>query len=147
MLRMLALFCLLIGPLGAWAEEAPLEVPGAMTINTYQAKRLYDLGAVFVDVRPSREWAWGHIEGALHLDLERGFTGLALDEWPRTVPLVVYCDSEVCPSGAEAVRRAVSWGYQQVFYFRQGYFAWMLADLPLSKGEVRGFATLNAQAH
>lgn len=147
MVRMLALCCLLMGPLVAWAYEAPLEVPGAMTVNTYQAKRLYDLGAVFVDVRPSREWGWGHIEGALHLDLERGFAGLALAELPRTVPLVVYCDSEVCPSGAEAVRLAVDWGYQQVFYFRQGYFAWMLEDLPLSKDEVRGFTTLNAQAH
>jgi len=147
MVRMLALCCLLLGPLGGLADEAPLEVPGAMTVNTYQAKRLYDLGAVFIDVRPSREWAWGHIAGALHLDLARGFTGLALTEWPRNVPLVIYCDSEVCPSGAEAARLAVDWGYQQVFYFRQGYFAWMLEDLPLSKGEIPGAATLNAQAH
>ena len=147
MSRMLALCCLLAWPLGSWAGEAPFEVPGAMTINTYQAKRLHDLGALFVDVRPSREWAWGHIEGALHLDLAHGFSGLALDEWPRNVPLVVYCDSEVCPSSAEAARLAVDWGYQHVFYFRSGYFAWMLEDLPLSKGEFRGITTLNAQVH
>ncbi len=87
-----------------------------MTINVHQAKRLYDLGAVFVDVRPVREWSWGHVYGAVHLDLQDGFQGLAQPQWPRQVPLVVYCDSEVCPSGAEAARMAVDWGYVQVFY-------------------------------
>ena len=28
----------------------------------------------------------------------------------------------------------MSWGYKQVFYFRDGYFAWQLLDFPLGKG-------------
>lgn len=145
MLRIL-LFCLLSGgPIMSLADEAPDDVQGAMTINVYQAKRLHELGAVFVDVRPSREWSWGHVSGAVHLDLAREFFGLSHRDWPRAVPLVVYCDSEVCPASAEAVRLAVSWGYEQVFYFRQGYFAWMLHDFPQEKGSVAAVSTLNAQ--
>ena len=37
-------------------------------------------------------------------------------------------------ASAEAVRLAVSWGYRQVFYFREGYFAWQLQDFPQGKG-------------
>ncbi|MBA1272824.1 rhodanese-like domain-containing protein [Stutzerimonas azotifigens] len=146
---MLRILVLILFSVPAWgqAEEAPLEVEGAMTVNVYQAKRLYDLGAVFVDVRPTREWSWGHIHGAVHLDLHGRFPGLSQGQWPREVPLVLYCDSEVCPSGAAAARRAVAWGYKQVFYFREGYFAWQLADFPQGKSMAGELSALSAQAH
>lgn len=117
------------------AEEAPLQVSGAVTVNVLQAKHLYDHGALFIDVRPAREWGWGHVQGALHLDLAERFAGLAEPHWPRELPLVIYCDSEVCPQSALAVRQAVDWGFSRVFYFRGGYFAWQLFDFPSGKGE------------
>ncbi len=116
------------------AEEAPLQVVGARTVNVLQAKRLYDYGVLFIDVRATREWSWGHVYGAVHLDLADRFGSLELERLPRNVPLVLYCDSEVCPSAALATQLAVKWGYRQVFYFRGGYFAWQLFDFPLGKG-------------
>src|SRR5690606_9699837 len=101
----------------------------------WHAKHLYDHGAMFIDVRPSREWGWGHVHGAVHLDLADRFSALALPHWPRELPLVIYCDSEVCPRSALAAHLAVSWGYQRVFYFRGGYFAWQLFDYPQGKGQ------------
>ena len=53
MLRIL-MACLLVSPVWVNAAEAPLEIDGAMTINVYQARQLHELGAVFIDVRPSR---------------------------------------------------------------------------------------------
>lgn len=147
MLRIL-LLCLLVGSSTVLqANEAPAEIDGAMTVNVYQAKRLHELGAVFIDVRDGQQWAWGHVEGAVHLNLAHDFLGLASPSWPRNMPLVVYCDSEVCPASAEAVRMAVEWGYEHVFYFRQGYFAWMLHDFPQEKDNFGQITTLNAQAH
>lgn len=146
MLRILAVVFFTI-PGWLYATEAPQEVPGAMTVNVYQAKRLHELGAVFIDVRPGREWSWGHVHGAVHLELSGAFAGLARPEWPRDVPLVIYCDSEVCLSGAEAAALAVGWGYRQIFYFREGYFAWQLEDFPLGKGTLGEREMLNAQAH
>lgn len=133
MLRILMLFFVLV-PAGVQAGEAPDSVAGALTVNIAQARQLHELGAIFVDVRPEREWAWGHIQGALHLDLATRFQSLASADLPRHAPLVVYCDSEVCTSGALAAQMAIAWGYEQVFYFREGYFAWQLADLPQASG-------------
>ncbi len=28
----------------------------------------------------------------------------------------------------------MGWGFQQVYYFRSGYFAWQLLDFPQGKG-------------
>lgn len=146
MVRALVLLGLLL-PFAALAQEAPGEVEGALTVNAYQAKRLHDLGAVFVDVRSGREWAWGHVRGALHLDFATGLASLAGSDLPRSVPLVIYCDSEFCAAGAQATRMAVEWGYRQVFYLRDGYFAWQLEDFPLEKGGAADYATFSAQAH
>lgn len=127
------LLCLLL-VCRAEANEAPVEVRGAITVNALQARQLYEFGVLFIDVRPAREWAWGHVHGALHLELNGRFADLAAPRWPRGMPLVLYCDSEVCPQGAEAARRAVGWGFKQVYYFRSGYFAWQLLDFPQGKG-------------
>lgn len=129
----LLLVCLLLAG-AVEAAEAPLEVAGATTVNALQARQLYEFGVLFIDVRPAREWSWGHVHGALHLELEGRFIELAETAWPRGMPIVLYCDSEVCPQSAEAARRAVRWGFQHVYYFRSGYFAWQLLDFPLGKG-------------
>ncbi|VXB93146.1 Rhodanese-related sulfurtransferase [Pseudomonas sp. 8AS] len=129
----LLLVCLLLAG-AVQAAEAPLEVAGATTVNALQARQLYEFGVLFIDVRPMREWSWGHVHGALHLELDGRFIELAETDWPRGMPIVLYCDSEVCPQSAEAARRAVRWGFQHVYYFRSGYFAWQLLDFPLGKG-------------
>lgn len=133
-LALMLLLCLGVPSVGA--SEAPLSVKGATTINAVQARQLYEFGVLFIDVRPAREWGWGHVEGAIHLDLRGHFASLAQVPWPREVPLVIYCDSEVCAQSAVAVEQAVGWGFTRVFYFRGGYFAWQLFDMPSSKGSV-----------
>ncbi|GGJ80197.1 rhodanese-like domain-containing protein [Pseudomonas matsuisoli] len=139
LLPLLLCFCF-----AANAAEAPADIKGAMTVNVYQAQHLHQLGAVFIDVRPAEAWGWGHVHGAVHLELTNRFAGLADPQWPRDVPLVIYCDSDVCPAAAFASELAVEWGYENVFYFRDGYFAWMLADLPQGKGVMGEVLQLNA---
>lgn len=115
------------------AQQVPETVAGASTINVLQARILYEQGAMFVDVRPQREWSWGHVQGAAHLDIDTRFAHLKTVDIARDAPLVVYCDNDLSPRSAEAVRKAVSWGYSQVYFFRSGYFAWQLLDFPLDK--------------
>lgn len=132
---------------GLFAAEAPQQVRGAQTVNTEQAAHLYDLGAVFVDVRPADQWRWGHIQGALHLPVAQGLNTLAQRNWPREVPLVVYCESDQCAAGAEAAKQLVRWGYARVFYYREGFFTWQMFDLPLNQSpEVLGFNALKKVA-
>jgi len=115
------------------SDQSPLGITGAQTVSVFQAKSLYDQGAVFVDVRSDDEWSIGHIEGAIHLDFQRDFSKLySADGVTKKTPLVIYCNSSNCLRSAYASAVTVYWGFHQVYYFRSGYFSWMLEDYPVS---------------
>lgn len=115
------------------ALEAPYAVTGAKTVDVYEAMGLYKRGAVFIDVRNDEEWAIGHIDGAIHLDFQRDFEKLYYASGDsKRLPIVIYCNGDNCLRSAYASAISVLWGYTDVYYFRDGYFAWMLADFPLA---------------
>ena len=116
----------------AFADYAPMGISGVRTVNVFQAKALYDAGAIFVDVRNDEEWRMGHISGALHLDFQRDFEKLyKAKDVKRSTPLVIYCSSAECMRSAYASAVSVYWGFSNVYYFRTGFFAWMLEDFPV----------------
>jgi rhodanese-related sulfurtransferase len=116
----------------AFADYAPMGISGVRTVNVFQAKALYDAGAIFVDVRNDEEWKMGHISGALHLDFQRDFEKLyKAQDVKRSTPLVIYCSSAECMRSAYASAVSVYWGFSNVYYFRTGFFAWMLEDFPV----------------
>ncbi len=51
------------------AQESPLSVEGATTIQAAKAKTLFDRGVPFVDVRTNDLFEAAHIPGATHLNL------------------------------------------------------------------------------
>ncbi len=55
------------------AQESPLSVEGATTIQAAKAKTLFDRGVPFVDVRNDDTFEAGHIPGATHLNLFTAF--------------------------------------------------------------------------
>ncbi len=129
----LAFLCLF--PVAVNGFESPLGITGATTINVFQAKYLYDQGAVFIDVRSDEEWQIGHIQDAIHLDFQRDFGFLyQASDIPRDTPLVIYCNSIDCLRSAYACSVSVIWGFSRVYYFRSGYFAWLLEDFPVVTG-------------
>lgn len=118
--------------------EAPVEILGAKTVDVTDARKLYEQGAIFVDVRDENAWNVGHILGAVHLDFnEDDFVVLyASNELDRETPLVFYCDSPLAPIGAMASFFAASWGYKNVYFFRDGYYAWLAYDFPVEFQQV-----------
>lgn len=114
--------------------EAPGEVTGAKTVNLEQAKNLFDDGAVFIDVRDPQTWSLGHIEGSVNLDFNASeFAVLYLSEsLDRKTPIVFYTSSPLNMSGAMASFFAARWGYSNVFFFREGFYSWMAADMPVT---------------
>lgn len=130
--RMVAIVMMLFATALARAE-APAEVAGAKTVDLAQAKELYDQGAVFIDVRDAQAWSLGHIEGSVHLDFNASeFAVLYIsDELDRTTPIVFYTDSPLNVRSAMASYFASSWGYSNVYYFREGFYSWMAADYPV----------------
>ncbi|MGB3621976.1 MAG: rhodanese-like domain-containing protein [Ketobacter sp.] len=119
----------------AWAlAEAPAEVNGVETVTLNKAKSLFDEGAVFIDVRDQQSWSLGHIEGSVNLDFNASeFAVLYIsEELDRSTPIVFYTSSPLNPSSAMASYFASTWGYSNVYYFREGFYSWMAADMPVN---------------
>lgn len=136
-LRCVVAATLLLTAWGAVADYSPLGVSGAQTVSVTQAKSLFDQDAVFIDVRSREEWQIGHIEGAIHLDFQNEFSKLySARDVSRDTPLVLYCSSSNCLRSAYAAAVSVYWGFNRVYYFRAGFFAWMLEDYPLVLSQV-----------
>lgn len=103
-----------------------------IVVDLDQAKRLYDLGAVFIDVRSDEQWQLGRIKNAHHVNFRTNFSSLkTLEGITRQTPLVFYCASAECEIGPYAAAVSMEWGFEKVLYFEGGYFAWMLEDYPI----------------
>jgi len=116
---------------GDGTTVSPLFVPGASSIDVLEAKQLYDRGVVFIDARPVADWSTSHINGAIPLDFETNFTKESLsDVINLEIPAVIYCQGPRCLRSSKAVEKAVSWGFTNIYYFRDGYPAWKIAGFP-----------------
>lgn len=126
------LLVLVLQVLVASAYESPEAVPGATTIDTATAKALFDIGVVFIDVRTDTDWEAGRIPGALHLELKHVYSVESLGRtMAKDQAVVVYCNGIQCPRSAEAVTKAVAWGFTKVYYYRSGFPDWQAAGYPV----------------
>ncbi|GAA6134852.1 hypothetical protein NBRC116188_16420 [Oceaniserpentilla sp. 4NH20-0058] len=133
---LLTISCIVM-PWMANAEQIEA-IKGANTIDAFEALNLFEKGATFIDVRDQFEFQLGHIRSAVHLDLKRDFNDLYLIETlDKDIPIVIYCNSAHCYRSAVATFLAVAWGYENVHYFKDGYFTWLALDLPVVMGESR----------
>jgi rhodanese-related sulfurtransferase len=98
-----------------------------VTVNEL-VTRLSDPGLVILDVRPTLEYAQGHIAGARSIPIDE--LQQRLDELPHDQEIVAYCRGAYCVFADEAVELLVAQGYQ-VRRMQQGYPDWALAQLPI----------------
>lgn len=128
------IFITLLFNASLWAAtESPLTIEGATTVDAAEAKSLFDKQALFVDVRKDSDWDAGRIPGAVHLDNKTGvFSEATLSaEISKDENVVIYCNGASCPRSAKGSADAVSWGFKQVYYFRDGFPAWKAAGYPV----------------
>jgi len=117
---------------GKDTEVSPSFIPGATSIDVIEARQLYDRGALFIDTRPHVDWNRGHVAGAVLLELEKMFTKKALSELvDRAEEVVIYCHGSRCLRSSKGTEKAVSWGFEKVYYFRDGFPAWKAAQHPI----------------
>ncbi len=120
-------------------SEAETKKQQPTLIRTAEARQLFEAGhrAVFIDVRPAKEFANGRIPHAISLpvdDLERRWDTLPKD---RTV---VFYESglspgDVCASARAAGRLLLAHGFPQdhVKVYQDGLAGWKEANLPLER--------------
>ena len=132
-----ALALTMLFTLGAQAESelvksTPMEVEGATTVDAAAAKDLFDQEAAFVDLRKENVWDAGRVPGAIWLDFKKAFSQEALAaEVDKGEKVVFYCSGDRCPRSSKACKKALAWGYSDVYYFRDGYPAWKNAGYPI----------------
>jgi len=98
----------------------------SLTINELHA-RLHEPELVILDVRPSLEYAQGHIPGARSIPVDQ--LKACLSELSPTQEIIAYCRGPYCVFADEAVEILVADGYQ-ARRLHEGYPDWKLANLP-----------------
>ncbi|MGH9401933.1 MAG: thioredoxin domain-containing protein [Terriglobia bacterium] len=125
-------------PLACSPDEAKLEQP--TLIHTDEAKKLFDGDpkAVFADVRDTKEFAAGHIPGAINIPVED-----ITEKWstlPKDKVIVFYeggdrsgSPDDVCAFSRAAGRVALSHGFDRarVKVYQDGLKGWKEAGLPV----------------
>ena len=113
------------------AAQAFLGGPAETVTRTELLERVRSGSVVVVDLRPSEEYAAGHVAGALSIplsDLESRLTELPLD-----LEVVAYCRGPFCalaPSGVALLRQAG----RHARRLEDGFPEWRLAGLPVVVG-------------
>lgn len=110
------------------------DLQGATVIDADQLKAWVDGGKkmVLVDSRIAAEYRAGHIPTAINIpepQMERKRDRLPRD---RNAVLVFYCNGHPeCKKSHDASKKAVAWGYRNVFWFRDGIPAWQARGFPV----------------
>lgn len=116
----------------AVSASAPETVEGTTAITVDEAYELFEQGLPFVDVRKASDYDSGRIPGAVNLYANDAFTQESLAEVVKPdEPVVFYCNGVVCELSSTAAAMAVSWGYSNIYYFREGFPGWDEAGLPI----------------
>lgn len=112
--------------------STPESVDGATTVDAVAAQGLFEKEAAFIDLRKDNAWEAGRVPGAIHLDFKKAFSKEALEaEVGKDEAVVFYCSGTRCPRSGKAATKAVAWGYQKVYYFRDGFPAWKKSGYPV----------------
>ncbi len=118
---------------GKGKHVSPTEIAGATTVDPIAAKKLFDRGAVFVDVRTVGTWNDGYIPGAVNLGLKKAFSEAALSRVvAKDQEVVIYCMGPRCLLSSKACAKAVGWGFQKIYYLREGFPGWKAAGYPIA---------------
>jgi len=95
------------------------------------AKKMYDLGILFVDAREMEEYNESHISGAI---LGPDVPGELTKIFPTDKPLITYCSGGHCDLSFElAVELMEEYNYEKVFVYEGGLPEWEDAGYPVDR--------------
>ena len=137
-MKKLALSLLMLISTAALADKptAPETIDGATNLS---AEQVVDLimatpELTIIDARKHEEYAKGHIEGAISLlDTAMGEADLAKHVADKSSPVLFYCNGKRCMRSTKAAKKALSWGYSKVYWFRGGWVEWREKQMPVSR--------------
>ena len=87
---------------------------------------------IVIDSRKKTEYQKGHIEGAINIlntRLKReDIESISPD---KTREILFYCNGTRCMRSSDSIKKAKSWGYTRLIWFRGGWKEWTDKRLPV----------------
>jgi len=118
--------------------KPPEKIQGAIAVTAEGLIKLVfsNPEMVLVDSRKKTEYIKGHIEGAINI-LNTRLTKQNLQKIvpDRSDAILFYCNGPRCLRSADSVKKALSWGYTNIFWFRGGWKEWREKRFPIITGE------------
>jgi len=136
-MKKLACILLLLFSVASVAREKPLapeELAGARFVSAEDVVEmvLANPGMVVIDSRKRAEYIKGHIEGSINmLNTEMTLEKLAAVAPDRATILLFYCNGIRCMRSADAINKALTWGYTNIYWFRDGWRVWTEMKFPV----------------
>jgi len=113
---------------------APEEIQGVVIVSAEEMIEmiLASPDLIVIDSRKKTEYMKGHIEGAINI-LN---TKLKREDLERIAPnksrkILFYCNGTRCLRSSDSIRKAKSWGYNRLIWFRGGWKEWAEKRLPV----------------
>ena len=120
-----------------FAEKKPYAPENIQDVTSVSAEEVIELilanpDLIVIDSRKKTEYQKGHIEGAINIlntqlkpeDLER----VSPD---KSTEILFYCNGTRCLRSADSIKKAKSWGYTRLIWFRGGWKEWTEKRLPV----------------
>lgn len=129
----LFVFTISISPSFASDWEVPIVMDGATPVTAEELSELMKQmdNLVIIDSRLEDKEINRTIVGSHPLPYTRtspdALSSLVPD---KLTPVVFYCDNLGCPHSMKAIKKAVSYGYVNVFWFRGGISEWTEKGFP-----------------
>jgi rhodanese-related sulfurtransferase len=116
---------------------APESIDGTKLVSAEQVVELVMNSSelVVIDARKAsdRDEA-GWIEGSIGLpNYDTTMDSLAKHIPSKSTPVLFYCNGVKCGRSVESSKKAVSLGYQNIYWFRGGWEEWTQKGLPVSR--------------
>jgi rhodanese-related sulfurtransferase len=135
------------GGIGLLGPVPHREAKGIGELELEEAWALHQKGTgVFVDARSAKEFAAGHIPGALLLPLDD--FDEAVSSWTDLIPpetlLITYCAGAGCDSSWDVAELLKEEGYSRVKVFFGGWEQWKGAGYPVEEEAPAGKSLLQS---
>ena len=103
------------------------------SIDSKEAYRLIkaDANIAILDVRTAKEFADGHVEGAVNIDVNQTDFTQKIDELDRSKTYIVYCRLGIRSRKAVGIMSAK--GFKNLYNVSDGFAGWSKNGLPFEK--------------
>lgn len=113
---------------------APEAISGVVLVTAEEAIELIlqNPSMPIIDSRKKVEYVKGHVEGAVSLlNAEMTEQKLQTIVPDKSSAILFYCNGVRCLRSSDAIGKAQSWGYDNLFWIRGGWKEWMAKNLPV----------------